>query len=249
MEYKVIIVDDEEVGRLRLRRLISDNFYDFRIIAEASNGISGIETIQKNRPDLVFLDIEMPGISGIEVAKSCCSNIFVIFVTAFDKYVLDAFKTLAVDYILKPIDIDNLRVAINKFKQIYSPFELTTIPNKPLLESEPMNKTGRLKITIGKTIKFLVYDEIVYFEAFQKYTSVFTVDSKSYITDLTLQELEISLPSAHFIRIHRKHIVNEHYIKEIKRLGDRKFNVILKPPLSKVLSAGRHYLSNILKIR
>ena len=249
MAYNVVIVDDEDVARLRLRRLILDNFDDLRVIAEASNGISGIEIIKKTKPDLVFLDIEMPGISGLDVAQTTCKDIFIIFVTAYDQYVFDAFKTLTVDYILKPIEIDSLKGAIDKFKKMVNPPQFKRFRDTSDLPPVSSFQSKRFRITIGKSTKFIDYNDIAYFEANQKYVEVYTVELKKYLIGQTLQKLETSLPSADFIRIHRKYIVNKKYVGEIKRLGDRKYKLVLKISVERELNVGRYFLSNIKKLK
>lgn len=246
--YNAVIVDDEEIARIRLRRLLIENFNDINIAAEASNALSGIDTIRNIKPDIVFLDIEMPGMSGIEIAHSCCHDIFVIFITAHNKYVFDAFKTLAVDYILKPFTIDELRPAIDKFKRIYHLSKQKPVLPQKDMKDRQIEQPHKLKVSVGTTRSFISYAEVMYFESDNKYTTVFTSDYKHYIIDYTLQELETLLSNTQFIRIHRKYIVNNAYIKEIKRLGDRKYKVLLNDANNKELLTGRHYLANLKKL-
>ncbi|MBN1603741.1 MAG: response regulator [Chitinispirillaceae bacterium] len=188
--YSVIVVDDEEIARLRLRRLLLENFGDFKIVAEVANGNAAAEIIRTTKPDLVFLDIEMPGISGVEIARTYCEDIFVVFITAHNQYVFDAFKTLAVAYILKPLELEELREAIGKFKKIVTPAISKTVAGPAVKQDFPSVRSEHIKVSIGNTTKFILFNDIIYFEASQKYTITFTSDLKNYIVDRTLLELE-----------------------------------------------------------
>lgn len=246
MKYRVIIADDEEVARLRLRRLLL-NFPEYEVIAESADGISAKESIEKAKPDLVFLDIEMPGMTGIEVAKEACKNIFVIFITAYNQYALDAFKALAIDYVLKPISDNDLKTALEKFSIVAKPQDFNRLFEQFSHQLKPQNRLNRIKVSVGDSVKLISLNEIICFEADQKYTSVFTLDS-TYVTDQSLRELESILPGEDFMRIHRSHIVNVNMISEIKRIEDRQCKLILKVPFSKELIVSRNYVDRVLEI-
>jgi two-component system LytT family response regulator len=247
MDYRVIIADDEEVARSRLRRLLNQNFDMFKIVAEANNGASARDAIIQLKPDLVFLDIEMPEMIGTEVAQIACKNIFVIFVTAYNQYAIEAFKSLAIDYILKPIGENDLRNAINKFLAISKPPSFNVLYEQLAQQLSSPGRSNKIRVTSGDTIKFISHDEIICFEADQKYTTIFTLVS-NYVTDLSLRELELALPKNEFVRIHRKHIINVNMISEIKRFDDRQFKVFLKVPFNRELIVSRNYRDNIFAI-
>jgi two-component system, LytTR family, response regulator len=248
MIYRAIIADDEEMARLRLRRLLAENFDEIEVVAEANDGVSARTMIEKYKPDVVFMDIDMPGLSGMEVAKDACKNIFVIFVTAYNQYALEAFKALAVDYILKPIGEDDLRHAIDKLKKLTKPREINGIIDEVARWIKSSERIHRIKVFVGETIKLIPCEDVVCLEADQKYTTIHTRDSNRYLTDQTIRELEHSLPKPDFIRIHRKHIINSKLIKELKRIDDRKFKVVLKIPFYRELIVGRHFLADVLQI-
>jgi two-component system LytT family response regulator len=246
MIYKAIIADDEEMARVRLRRLLAENFDEFDVVAEAKDGISARNMIEKYRPDVVFMDIDMPGQSGIETARDACRNIFVIFVTAYNQYALEAFKALSVDYILKPVEVDDLRHAIDKLKKLSKPREIDTIIDEVARRMLSPEKMRHIKVSVGETIKFIPCEDVVCLEADRKYTTIYTIDSNRYLSDQTIREFEQLLPKPDFIRIHRKHILNSKFIKELKRIDDRKFKVVLKIPFDRELIVGRHFLADVL---
>ena len=246
--YRAIIADDEETARIRLKRLLRENCDEIEIVAEASDGVSAETIIEKYKPDVVFMDIDMPVLSGLEVAKNACKNIFVIFITAYNQYALEAFKALSVDYILKPIEKDDLCRAVEKLKNISKHREISNIVDEIARRISTRDKMTRIKVTVGETIKLIPCDDIVCFEADRKYTTIYTLDSAKFITDQTIRELDQSLPKPDFIRIHRKHIVNSKLIKELKRVDDRKFKVVLNVPFETALFVGRHFLADVLNI-
>lgn len=245
MNYRAIIADDESVARLRVMRLLSV-FDDIEIIGEASDGIAAKSLIDSQKPELVFMDIEMPGMSGLDVAFSTEHKPFIIFITAFDHYAIGAFKSLAVDYILKPINGDDLKIAIDKFKRLYDPQDIRNNLNA-LEERIKCQKPKHLRVTAGNTIKLINLDRIICLEAEQKYTNIYTTES-TWITEKSLVELENTLPGDTFIRIHRKHIVNVNYISEFLRWYDRKVKIILNVPFDRDLIVSRNYIKKLKSI-
>ncbi len=243
MIYKAIIADDEKMALSRLRRLLTEHFPEIEVAAEASDGITALQLIETHKPHLVFLDIEMPGATGIGVVQSAKHKPFVVFITAYGHYALPAFKTLAVDFILKPVTEDQLAVAIEKFKRMSAPTDYSGLIAGLADELKERDK-NRLTITVGDSIKFVPYEKIICFEADKKYTTIFTTDT-TYVTEKSLAELEELLPRDIFLRIHRKHIVNTNYIDEVKRWFDRKLKVVLNVPFSRELIVSRNYVDKV----
>lgn len=245
MSFKVIVADDEAMARSRLVRLLGKCADDFEIIGEAGDGTTAIENIDRLMPDLVFLDIQMPGATGIEVAQKSSHKPFVIFVTAHSDFALDAFKTLAVDYILKPVEEDALVKAVEKFRKMVRPsndFDLVLSQLATRVSSKAQQQ--RLSITTGESIKLVPYDDIICFEADQKYTTVFTLKD-SYLTETSLNEFEQMLPGEQFVRIHRKHIVNFKFVDELTKWFDRRYKIKLTVPFKNELIVGRAYLDKV----
>ena len=197
------------------------------IIAEAENGSAAKQLIDTLIPDLVFLDIDMPGENGMSVALSLAWRPCIIFVTAHGEYALEAFKAMALGYLLKPVSAEELQGVLDRFR-------LLSVSQRGNALQEA------LTINIGKSIKIIPYSRIVLFEADQKYTSVYTTGSV-FITETPLIELEQTLPSTTFARIHRKHILNLTYLREFRRRKDRTFQVFLSFEMGKELIVSRNY--------
>jgi DNA-binding LytR/AlgR family response regulator len=201
--YTAIIAEDEPNLLNYLSNLIEQNCHNIKIISKAKNGIEAIEKIKKYQPDLVFLDIRMPGLSGIEVAKKIQGISNVIFTTAYDDFAIKAFDLNATDYLLKPIQPDRLKEAINK------------ITNTTKTENKNKAYQKWLKVGYGKQIKVLKINDISYFYAENKYTSVFYQD-KIYLITMSLKKLENTLNPDVFVQIHRNAIINLAQIDKIE---------------------------------
>ena len=215
MNWKTIIIEDEQLARQRLKRLLN-NYQEVEIIAEAENGLEGLELINKHQPDLIFLDIEMPILNGFEMlAKLSEYQPKVVFTTAYDQYAIKAFDEGSIDYLLKPIELERLDKTIHKLKQ--------TNLAKPVLALEDLlqqikGKTVQKTLTVklGDRILLIKIDDIIHIQAEEKYVFLYTVDGKKHLTDYTLSTLEGKLPED-FIRIHRSDIINTNYITEIRK--------------------------------
>jgi two-component system LytT family response regulator len=244
MNYRAIIADDEKAARSRLLRLLKKCAPDVAIIDETGDGKASCESIERLKPDLAFLDIQMPGCNGIEVALSTTHKPFVIFITAYDQYALEAFKASAVDYLLKPVEEEPLATAVDKFKRLIRPVPGCEEILHRLVDRLESRNHRRLAVSIGDSIKLIPYDEIVCFEADNKYTTIHT-EQGEYVTEQPLAELENILPPDGFLRIHRKHIVNMAYIDEIKKWFDRRYKIKLTIPFKKELVVGRSHIDQV----
>lgn len=215
MNWKTVIIEDEQLARQRLKRLLN-NYQEVEIIAEAENGLEGLELINQHQPDLIFLDIEMPILNGFEMlAKLSEYQPKVVFTTAYDQYAIKAFDEGSIDYLLKPIELERLDKTIQKLKQ--------TNLAKPVLALEDLlqqikGKTVQKTLTVklGDRILLIKIDDIIHIQAEEKYVFLYTVDGKKHLTDYTLSMLEAKLPED-FIRIHRSDIINTNYITEIRK--------------------------------
>ncbi|MBN1128303.1 MAG: response regulator transcription factor [Chitinispirillaceae bacterium] len=244
MNYRAIIADDEKTACTRLSRLLKKCAPEITVIAEAHDGKAACESIEQQKPELAFLDIQMPALNGIEVALATSHKPFVIFVTAYNQYALDAFKASAVDYLLKPVEEEPLFTAVDKFKRLIRPAQGCEEILSRLAERLEGAGRQRLALSIGDSIKLVPYDEIVCLEADNKYITVYTKTGE-YVTEKSLAELENILPAGRFIRIHRKHIINTAFIDVITKWFDRRLKVKLNIPFKKELVVGRGYIDNV----
>ena len=215
-----IIIDDEENGRIALKQKLKDYCPTVKVIAEAENGLEGMEMIQQVQPHLVFLDIEMPGMDGFEMLINIPDKKFhLVFTTAYDQYAIKAIKYAAFDYLLKPIDIDELRETINRLEQ--TPVPDITGKKLETLELNLLTKPFLNKIAVPTQEGLLFFDinHIIRLEAQSNYTLIYFDDQPKMMASRTLKEFEEILPMDTFFRIHNSHIINLLFIKKYIR-GD-----------------------------
>ncbi len=207
---KVIIVDDEEKGRYTLKRLIEEYVEDVDIVAITSDVLEAIKAIQKKQPDIVFLDIEMPGYSGFKLIEYFDKIDFeIVFTTAYEQYAAKAYKIAARGYLLKPIDIDELIEVFHKIRQIIS--------NKHLKKSSDvqlLNEADRRVIFPTQSgLIYLKMDEICYLGSSGRYTNIYLITGEQMLTTISLKECCEKLSYSTFIRVHRSYIINLSYIQ------------------------------------
>lgn len=214
-----VIVDDEENGRLALRQKLNNYCSNVSIVGEASDGLQGVAVINEARPDIVFLDIEMPRMDGFEMLQSINKIDFhIIFTTAYDHYAIKAIRYAAFDYLLKPVDIEELKSAVERVQGIPGSWTDEKINTLQLnLNSQPI--LGKIAITTEEGLSFFNVSDIVHLEAQSNYTLIFFLDQPKLLASRTLKEFEELLPSDTFYRTHHSHIINLQYLKKYIR-GD-----------------------------
>ncbi|MEP6675531.1 MAG: LytTR family DNA-binding domain-containing protein [Ferruginibacter sp.] len=226
---KAIIVDDEMRGAQSLQKILHHIAPDIEVLALAHNGAEGIEAIKLHKPSLVFLDIQMPDMTGFDMLQKLDKvNFSVVFTTAYDEFALKAFRFAAVDYLLKPIDIDDLSAAIQKVKQFQAE---TASENK----SEPLGKLfsqlqkpgdKKLALPTSDGLLFVPVEEVISLEAASNYTFFFTEKNGKIVVSKTLGDFEEILEANDFFRVHNSHLINLHKIEKYVK-GDGGY-VIMK---------------------
>lgn len=204
---RAIIVDDEPLARNRLKRLLKD-VEDVDIVGEGKNGEEGLRLIETLKPELIFLDIKMPLLTGFEMLEKLDVSPSVVFTTAFDAYALRAFEENTVDYLLKPISEEKLERALNKVRKIGGGGASQTVPYKRLIDALTREDRiiRRFSVRIGDRILIVPEEKICFFRSEDKYTFLHTVDEK-YIISFSLKELQKRIDPDQFIRIHRGVII------------------------------------------
>jgi two-component system, LytTR family, response regulator len=213
MMLTAIIIDDEQNGRIALRQKLQDYCRNVRISGEAENAEEGIRLIETLRPEIVFLDIEMPRMDGFEMLHRLTEKKFhLIFTTAYDQYAIKAIKYSAFDYLLKPIDIEELKTTIGK---ISSQSGSHTEVKWAALEQNLRGKNMLAKIAIPtlEGILFFNISDIIHLEAQSNYTVIHFKDHHKLTASRTLKEFEELLPNDTFFRPHHSHLINLNYIK------------------------------------
>ncbi|HWK02604.1 MAG TPA: LytTR family DNA-binding domain-containing protein [Puia sp.] len=209
-----IIIDDELKGRIALRQKLKDYCPDVELAGEAGDGAEGLKLIEQYQPEIVFLDIEMPGMNGFEMLLQLRRKSFhLIFTTAYDHYAIKAIRFAAFDYLLKPVDIEELRTAIQKIKnerpQDNTGARLEILAHN-LKHKHPLSK---IAISTMDGLLFFNISDIVHIEAQSNYTVFSFVNRPKLTVSKTLKEFEDMLPPDIFFRPHHSHIINLHYIK------------------------------------
>ncbi len=216
---RAIIIDDEQSGINSIKLLIQKYISDLKVVAETTEAIKGIELIENYQPDIVFLDIHMPHLNGFELLEKLMFKGFnLVFTTAHQEHALQALKNNAVDYLLKPIDIEDLQIAINKVRSKSRVNNNLDSFLKMIQEAKPENVT-KLAITSKDSVEYFNHSEIVFFEADSNYTKIHLTNLKCVISPRTLKEFEkqVCEKENKFMRIHQSYIINlQHVTKFIK---------------------------------
>ncbi|WP_147676233.1 LytR/AlgR family response regulator transcription factor [Algibacter pacificus] len=220
---KAIIIDDEKRARHLLSKLITEHCKSVTSIAEAQDLASGVDLIKASKPDVVFLDIEMPNQSGLDILEYFPNQIDfkIIFVTAYNQYAIEAFKLSAVDYLLKPVDTNELKEAVAKAEEAIKANNLNDQLNK-LRDSLKQLSMDKIALEIPKGIMFASHSDILYFEADGMYTNVQLIDGKQKTICKPLKHFVEQLErNTMFFKCHRSYLINLKYVDElVKDDGD-----------------------------
>jgi DNA-binding LytR/AlgR family response regulator len=223
-----LIVDDEAIARDVLVTHLS-KIKNIQVVAECKNALEAFNYINNHNIDLVFLDINMPEISGISFAKSINKNIKIIFTTAYRDYAVEGFELKAVDYLLKPITFERLLQAINTYFEVYSDSK-----NEPIHIQE---KTDFIFVRADRKMIKIEFEDIIYIESFSDYVKLH-LNETTIVTRETISAIEAKLPSKNFIRIHRSFIVS---LKHISSFTNEYVTVN-----NKALTISRSYKKDVL---
>lgn len=216
---RILIADDEPLLRDWLRRLLGEIAADVEVVAECADGTDALTTIERLHPDAAFLDIRMPGLSGLEVAARLGVPCRVVFVTAYDEFAVQAFERAAVDYVLKPVTAERLGVTLQRLR--------SAVPGAPdhaalarellaRLAAAPAAPLRWLRVAAGEGVRLIDTAEVDSFEAADKYTLV-RVGGGEWLIRMSLRELEEQLDGAAFWRIHRSVLVRVAAISQVRR--------------------------------
>jgi two-component system LytT family response regulator len=210
MKLRAVMADDEDLARRLLREHLSKE-PDIEIVAECSNGFEAVKAINETKPDLVFLDIQMPKLDGFEVLELIDENVAVVFVTAFDQYAMKAFDAAAVDYLLKPFPVERLRSALSKVRER----KPVALPSDLRHSARPPGEyLERIVVKDGPRVHVIGAGKLDYAEAQDDYVSLRS-DGKHWLKQQTITSLESALDPRRFLRLHRSYLVNLERISRI----------------------------------
>ncbi len=210
---KVLIAEDETILRQELQSALTLLWPELDIIASVDDGIKAAQAIADLSPDIAFLDVRMPGLSGIDVARLAQHPCHIVFLTAHNDYAVDAFEQGAVDYLLKPLDMGRLALAVQRLRQRLSqqPADLSALQIK-----KPQEPLRWIQASIGNQIRFINVSDVLCFRADSKYTKVITAKLEAYIRT-TIKDLVAQLDADKFWQISRSNIVNVAAIDAVQR--------------------------------
>lgn len=243
--YTTLIIDDEPPARARLLKLLESFTETFRVVDEAKNGIEAVEKINQLEPDVIFLDIEMPGLNGFELLERLEKIPIVIFCTAFDQYSLKAFETNSIDYLLKPVRLERLQQTVEKlgrFKNNLSSTNMLAVL-KDFYSQKEEKKMTSITVKKGDKLIFIKLEEVTYFEADEKYVTLYT-GKDHHLIEQSLSQLELKLPD-YFMRVHRSIIINRNHVEEVQKYFNSRFVITLNNNKKTSITSGRSYSSQI----
>ena len=238
---KIVVIDDEAAGRTLIKQYLTE-YPSHIVVGEANNGVDAIKVINEFKPDLIFLDIQMPGLTGFEILQHLNEIPQIIFSTAYDQYALQAFEVHAVDYLLKPYTRERFKHAIQRIRSEGQPN-----PIQPLAESLMMNSSNypeRILVQIGQKLINIAVADIVWIEADGDYARLITLNGK-YLSSYGISTLESKLNPNSFIRVHRSSLINLKYIKEVQKYVSS-YDVIMQN--NDVVRVSRGYMDNLKKL-
>jgi two-component system response regulator LytT len=245
-----VLVDDEQLARDEMGYLL-DQVGGVEVIGQAGNGVEALTTIERLQPDVVFLDVQMPGLTGFEVARRLVgkrSLTQIVFVTAYDQHAIEAFEVNAVDYLLKPVDQARLEVAVDRARRRVAsdrPMESASNVNSADLEkiiqavAERQSRRERLAIKVGERFLLVQSEEIIYASLADEGITVVTGQHAGTSNYRTLDELHERLDPTVFWRVHRAHLVNINKIKEIVPWFSRNYILRMKDPKATEIPVSR----------
>ncbi|MCT1526848.1 LytR/AlgR family response regulator transcription factor [Sphingobacterium hotanense] len=211
---KTILIDDEPLARSMVLEYLQQH-PEFQVLAECNDGFEGVKAIQQHQPDLIFLDIQMPKLTGFEMLELLDSHPHIIFTTAFDEYALKAFEKNAIDYLLKPIRPDRFEKAIDKFKASFQSNANPKLETEKLQETLEEESLERIVVKTGAQIKIIPVQQINYLEAYDDYVKIHTNDGM-YLKNKTMSSFEKQLDGKQFVRVHRSFIVRVDLLQKIE---------------------------------
>ena len=258
---RALIADDERLMRDQLRARLTEVWPELQIVAEARNGLEAVELTAQHRPEVVFLDIRMPGLTGVEAARQIAQMMLhddellpeIVFITAYDQYAVEAFEQGAADYVLKPAQAERLKVTVERIRKRLdsrgTAEEVAAPPLQQLLHQlaakmNPGAAPARLQwiqASVGSTIQMIPVDEVLFFVSDEKYTRVQTAKTEALIRK-PIKELVDELNPEHFWQIHRSTLVNVREIDSVTR-DDRGRQIVSVRGYGQKLEVSRSYTS------
>ncbi|HEX2934126.1 MAG TPA: LytTR family transcriptional regulator DNA-binding domain-containing protein [Bacteroidales bacterium] len=246
MSIKAIIIDDEQPAREIIKHYLGAH-ENIIVIGEFSDGFAGIKGINELKPDLVFLDIQMPKLTGFEMLELLDATPYIIFTTAYDQYAIKAFEMNAVDYLLKPYSQERFNQALLKANERMTKADKPAIKKLTEHLAENQETLDRVVVKTGNKIKVIPEETILYIESQDDYVMIYTGEGK-FLKQQTMKYFEQHLDPRHFVRIHRSYIANIDTIKQLELYEKNSYLAVLSNGAKlKVSDSGYKLLKSMMK--
>jgi len=243
---RAIIIDDERPARLMMKRLIGNYTDIITLVGEANNGKDGIAVIDDLKPDLIFLDVQMPGMDGFDMLVKLSHKPMVIFTTAYEQYAVKAFEENALDYLVKPIEDTRFAQCVEKIKHWNNAnLNVDFLKLKQLFDSlQPKKEITALPVKVKDKIVLIRLGSLVYLEALHGYVTLHTDDDDEHLSELSLTQLEEKLPG-NFIRVQKSFIINKDKIMEISKYFNNRLIIVMNDKHKSRITTGTTYIGQI----
>ncbi len=248
--YRAVIADDEPLARQRLKSLLATQIISVEVVGEASDGDMCLEMIQQSVPDLVFLDIQMPGRTGMELLQELQNPPWVIFVTAYEEYALQAFELSGIDYLVKPVSHERLQKSLEKLSLVTFPNHQTDeLRNalKMVLSVSEQPKPVAIPVKSGNRTYFIKITDIAFLKAEDKYVTLHTKEGKNHLLEQSLNYYEDRIGSP-FVRVKRDHLINRDLVEEITRYFSGSFILKMSDVDKTRIISGRSYSDAVKRL-
>ena len=243
--YTTLIIDDEAPARAGLENLLKTFPETFQVIDTAQNVTEAKAKIEAQNPDIIFLDIEMPGQTGFDLLAQLKSIPIVVFCTAYDQYALEAFETNSIDYLVKPVKLERIEKTIQKLKNFDKNRSSEDILKvlKEITNRKEVKKMTSITVKKNDRLIFIKLEDVAFFEADNNYTTIHT-ESGNYLSSETISTLVDKLPE-NFMRIHRGVIINKIFVNDIQKYFNSRFVITLNNKKQSSITSGRSYNDEI----
>lgn len=223
---RIILIDDEPLARSIVEEYLQ-SYPQIEIVAQCNNGFEGLKAIMEHKPDLIFLDIQMPKINGFEMLELCEYMPAIIFTTAFDEYAVKAFDNNAIDYLLKPFAKERFEKALQKYLDNMSSLPQETKLDMLLNINKQPEEKERVVVKNGNNIRIIHVNEIIYIEAYDDYVKIITLDG-TFLKKKTMQYYENTLSTELFLRVHRSFLLQLNQITKVELFEKNSHIALLK---------------------
>ena len=241
--WRTLIIDDEVLARERLKRLFGNFGNVFQIIGEASDGDQARDMIESLKPDIIFLDVQMPGKNVFTMLIEIRHKPFVVFCTAYDHYALDAFNSFSLDYLIKPIEVERLRRTVEKLEKIGERSFIGSLNSvlEAIKKMEPRQTPTSIPHKIGDRTVFIKLEQVVFFQSEDKYSNFYNPEGKKFISNQSLKTLEEKL-----VRVSKSIILNRNFVNEVHKYFRGKVIFVMHDIKKTKITSGSTY-SDIIK--